>query len=557
MPLTLTVFGQSDVQTHAKQVLEALETMSEPGPMVQALAPFDLLVAWNQADEEKRLDLLKLASAEQVQGLVDLTCWRVDTPDFDALLEVLRPAVLSSIPDTILVLEKIEPDLRTLLLGRKVRIHVLENRNDEVMVPDESELISGSDGSFFVELPDPDLVTEEERMLWRAVLFQPFEQYHRELEAIRWELRSDLEEQCYRFRSGRLADLGFLPREEAIASLVPRTVEEVLWLARSVEFPRLALEGEQALPVLYRESLRGTGFFDDVVEELTRDGNSERLSPLAAELGVSINQFVTALGTPLHDTEAVRRCARHCRDLLSLGLELSSKGEVREAARLLSALVPGLFVSVALGRLYPLRDRARALLRDKRVGSLGQPASALDPLYHVTLELLSRQIPAPWPGLSQAMDTAALVLPPLEHEVTGFANEWDVQAHERLLEEAEQLPWLLCEALQAPRALPAATPASVLVLNALANAAAGREPVPEPVSYAEAVEFGERAAASSEDALVYDSIAALSGAFDLDTSGEFDLNTDPDPSRRLLIRLVLIGLSRLRAAAPQKVLLID
>ncbi|MCU0661058.1 MAG: DUF6178 family protein [Myxococcota bacterium] len=557
MQFTPTLFGQSNSHTHAEGVLEALESMSEPGPLVQALAPLDLIVAWNLADDEKRLDLFKLASFEQIQNLVDITCWQGDTPDYDSLLEVLRPAALSSIPDAILALGKIEPSLRTLLLGRKARIHVIENRNDEVVVDDESDLLSAPDGFFHVELPDPDAVSEPERMLWRALLFQPFDQYHRELEAMRWELQSDLEEQAYRFRTGRLADLGFLPREEAVSSLVPRTVEEIQWLARAVQFPRLELDGNRALPVLYRECLRGAEFFDEVIGELLQNGSLDRQASLSAELGVSTNQFVTALGTPLHDTEAVRRTTKHYRNLLSLGLELCSYGDVREATRLLSALVPGLFVSVALGRLYPLGRRAAAVLRNKRLGSLGQPASALDPVYHVALELLARQIPLPWPGLAQGADTSALVLPPLEQELAGFSTELEVQAHERLLEEAERLPWMLGEAMRAPRNLPGATPASVLLLNALANAAAGREPTPEPVSYAEAVEFGERVVASSEDALVYDAITALSSAFELEPSGGLELDADPDPARRLLVRLVLIGLSRLRAAAPQKVLLLD
>lgn len=555
--MTPSLFGDSNAQTHARRVLEALTSMDEPGPLVQALSPLDLLTAWNDADEEQRLDLLKLATAEQVQTLVDITCWQGDQPNLDALIDVLRPAALSGIPDALLALGKIEPHLRTLLFGRNARIHVIENRNDEVIIDDDSELLSGPDGFFHVELFDPEAVSEPERLLWKALLFQPFEQYHLELEAIRWELTSDLEENCYRFRSARLADLGFLPHEEAVASLVPRTVEEILWLARSVQFPRLDASDAQLFPVLYRESLRGAEFLDEVVEEVAQMDDGARLASLGAELGATTNQFVTALGTPLQDTHAVRRSAQHCRNLLSLGLELSSYGNAREAARLLDTLVPGLFVSVSLGRLYPLRNRATAVLRDRRFSSLGQPSSTLDPLYHVILGLLARQIPVPWPGLTQGMGTSGLILTPLEHELTGFATEQDVLAHERLLEEAERLGWLLFEAMHAPQTLPAAVPASVLVLNALANAAAGRPPTPDPISYAEAVEFGERVVASSEDALIYDAVCALSSAFDVEPLAQLDLETDPDPGRRLLVRLVLIGLSRLRAAAPEKVLLLD
>jgi hypothetical protein len=126
-----------------------------------------------------------------------------------------------------------------------------------------------------------------------------------------------------------------------------------------------------------------------------------------------------------------------------------------------------------------------------------------------------------------------------------------------MIEEVELLPTLLFDGLECERPPVRGTPASILVLNALANAASGREPTAKPILKEEANVFAEEFLTMSEDQLLADALQVLAPL--IEASGEVpqDPGEDSDPGRRLLIRLIKIGRSRLAADAPERTLLIE
>ncbi len=541
----------------AKSTLLQIDDADDPGPIVRSLAPYDLLLTWNAADDEQRAELLRFADRERTDLLIDLTCWHEDTPDLDAMCSVIGPLATGSPQDADQALGLLGDELRTLFFKRNFRVHQLENRNDDLVVPDTSELIACPDGYYHIELLDPDLVTDTERALLQALLLRPFEAYQPELESIRHDLASELTEQAYRLHSGRLADFGFATREEAVSLLVPMSISEILNAAETAE-PIVRFPSDLCLPVLYRDNLEGNEFLDAVLDEFRNNPDLQyRADILDAELTATTNLYLSAAGVDVGDVEAVARNIGWVRDLISLGLSEASNGDENEAVRLLTVLSSGFFVRAALGVLYPLQRRARALLNDKKLIPPGRRGAIFDPPYHIALSCLSRDIPCLWPMMDTTDQPLHSLFEPSQKDLAAFSSRSEVALAELVLEEAEQIPTLLFDALKCEQPPVRATPASILVMNALAHASAGREPTANPVLREEANVFAQEMLLLTEEQLLADALAVLVPLVYSDIRTAEKTSDDPDPMKRLLIKLIGIGRSRLASDAPERGLLIE
>ncbi len=544
----------------AERVLSLLSTSDTPGTLVQALAPHDYLLTWRLADDEQRADLLRLADKSQADLLIDISCWSSDIPDVDLLEEIVGPLASSGVGGAIHVLGTLENELKTLLFRRNVRVHLLENRNDEIEVPETSELLPCPDGLYFIEFPDPDLVSDVERALWQALLLLPFEQYQPELECVRHDLASELQETALRWRVARLADLGFASREEALALLTPRSPDQARRLAAEADETGVTFATSPTLPALYKENLLGNDFLDEVLAVVfssTQPEMERRATSIASEISSMINRFLTASAVDISDLEKVALGARNARDMIALGLTETARGDITAGAKLLATLNPGVFVQVGLGLVYPLRDRARSLLANPALRSSGRPDAIFDPPHRLTLTFLSREVPCHWPQLDDQIESMSDFFVPSEDEIAAFSSREQVARAENLLREAEHLPTLLFDSLRCETPLPPETPASMLVLTALANAAHDRAPRPLAITPGEARHFVEQALALEKDRFVEESISVLAPLSGVAQEGCTAPEDEPEPDRRLLLRLVRFGRDRLASATPEQALLIE
>ena len=541
----------------AEQTLTMLQELDDPKHIIKTIPPHDLLVTWNMADDEQRAILLDSADQAQVNLLVDLKCWKGDAPSINAVEELVGPLALKGFDGAQKVIHTLEGELRTLLLKRSARVHLLEDRNEDLVVPDTSELIACPDGYYYIELQEPDLVSDVERALIQALLRQPVTFYQPELEAVRHELVSDLTEMAYKWHRARLADYGFSPREEALSLMVPMSAEEVLKLAENAD-PILSFPSDISLPVLYRENLHGNDFLDQVLDLMAHDDDiSRRMETLNVELAAMTNLYLSATGVDVGDIDAVSRNINWARDMLSLGLSEAAGGDEEEGARLLAVLSPGMFMRVAFGLLYPLKNRAKKLLSDQKLIPAGRRGTIFDPPYFIGLDCLVRDIPCHWPKLFASDQPLHSLFEPGITELAAFSTRKQVTRAEHLLEEAEQLSTLLFDTLKSERPPVRGTPASILVMNALANAAGERDPIPRPILKEEAHAFADDILDMSEDQLISDALAVFSPLLDFSLDNADDPDEDTDPMHRLLTRLIRIGRARLVADAPERALLIE
>lgn len=172
-------------------------------------------------------ELLLLGSPEQVQTVLDIEAWDRDRLSLAKAEPWLSALVEAPFEQVQAWLRGFDVELVALLLRRRMKVWDLTLGEEPEEEP-EGQLFKTPDGFFMIEAtggPDAQRVT---LALIEALYSADLVHARRVLVALNAELDSDLEEQAYRWRAGRLADLGFVDYYEALevyAPLDPATVE--------------------------------------------------------------------------------------------------------------------------------------------------------------------------------------------------------------------------------------------------------------------------------------------------------------------------------------------
>jgi hypothetical protein len=362
----------------ARRGRKADAIISEPDAarLVPTLPVQELYYAIKEVGLADAAELVALATAEQVQGFVDLDVWERDHLDerrVNAWIDTLADAGYEKMGA---IVEALDPEVLALWLQRQAVIYDLTIEDP----PEESQ------GHFF---PTPDrfylldiIVGGEEgkaleRMLdW--IYRYDLELGRRIIMSAKWELGSDLEEHAWRWRQGRMADLGYVDFYEALSIyqwLDPASVkvDEHSFVAPPPETPT-------ELPAVLAGSLDEAGFFGKALATLASDAEVERLH---GALVLLINKAMAAdlvdPGDFEHGKEALGRAVAY----VGLALEYLSRGDAARAGQAL--------LSVALERIF--RVGFSLTLQLKTLAETLVQKGGVDPI----------AIDAPWDDVMRAL----------------------------------------------------------------------------------------------------------------------------------------------------------
>jgi hypothetical protein len=206
--------------------LELMLHAPKPMRLVRALPDSELYLTVRELGPADALPLLSLASAEQLEHLLDLECWRRDR--FDAkragawvalLLEGGEPVarrLLRLADDALLaLLFQRWAGARPVELEDDIELHTLSQPESG----DERGLAS-PDGAWRFSPVIPEHAPAIQQVARMLFLEQP-ERYQRVLWSAAYELPAELEEQALHWRSSRLEEHGFPPWEEALGVYAP------------------------------------------------------------------------------------------------------------------------------------------------------------------------------------------------------------------------------------------------------------------------------------------------------------------------------------------------
>lgn len=359
----------------------ALWIPTVPGPMFYRLV--------SEIGRADCVELLELAKPEQVRDLLDLDLWTDGALDLHEALDWIH--LLSSLPRSLAMrhLATLDVELWGRLILGLARVYLVEDG----LAPEEPEgrYWSSPDGWFLLDIQGSN---EQEADRLVAILDMLYEEQpedtRRLLQNLLWELPTELEEFCRRWRDGRLQDLGFADPAEAMEIYAYLSPSQVSAAEDSADRP-LRADSEPLGPMLLSLGIPRSGSFLDQVLALIED--PEEQVRLSLALFTLANRQLSADRVRPGDEEAARISLEDLHWRLSLGLEHLCDGEVGRG--------PGLLARVAVLRMARVGhslglDLRRRLLPADRAGLLGSRpglGDRLDPPLRQTIEALLRPRP--------------------------------------------------------------------------------------------------------------------------------------------------------------------
>ncbi|MCY1077021.1 DUF6178 family protein [Archangium lansingense] len=354
----------------AKKRLDALIESRDARALVRSLPAEDLYFTIMEVGLADATELVQLASPEQFRTFVDLGGWKKDHVALHEVLTWLRAARGDEAGDFLRKLRKVDTEVFELLVREFTLIHDLEE-NPDVHV--EGVTLETPEGRYLVEfkgVEGPELAAMRS-ILSDLIAENPFEAV-RFLEATRWEVPGELEESAYRFRTGRLQDLGFPALEEA-ARLFSR-VDTGPAPAPAVA---AALVASRSQPDYLDAAFRA---LDDVERE-----------NLEGELRYLANATLVAEVEDPGDLDAIRRVGEMVRDYLLLGLEHLTGGDPSRAVLVVRDTETRRIFQVGFSLTLSLKFRADRLMKQPLAQVEGTPL--LFPEEAAAIEALRRKRP--------------------------------------------------------------------------------------------------------------------------------------------------------------------
>jgi hypothetical protein len=317
--------------------IDALLSSDDAEGAIAALSPGEIFELVHEVGFEDAADLIHLATPAQIQGCFDLDGWAKDQLDVAPLRPWLSALLDAGFEKFGQVWGQLDAELRALILQRQVKIYDV-SLGEEPAEDNEGQIIPTVDTFFMLELLGDD---DSQRLVMRVVedLYRADADLARHtIMAARSEPPAELEENSYRWRSGRLADLGYVDFYDALDLFRPLDPSQV----EIGEGSQDHLLGEDTrLPVAVAEQVIGRSFLARALAAIADPAEAERLE---AGLMVLVNKVLAAGRAKPGQAEVVRRGALYATATLSLGLETIARGDVDRATHALG--------SIALERLF-------------------------------------------------------------------------------------------------------------------------------------------------------------------------------------------------------------
>ena len=297
-----------------RDALDRILEQKYPRHYIQHMAPVDFFWLIKKIGEDDALPLLKLASPEQWQYLLDMELWERDRIDSDQISLWLERFHRADPKGLVAWLASHGQALAYFYLFKNIQVEVKKWDEAEEVTEDFFSL----DGNYFIRILDK----EHEELIGsilREIARNNYEQYQSLLSGLMGLLPAEVEEGMYRMRNVRLAEEGFLPFEEAL-TVYSYLKADALIKTPSIDDRLLPVteETDALVPITPLIHAQDNTFLTGVVSRL-RD--PLLLDRIRLEFAGLCNQIISADGLEVSDYEDLIRTCRKAAGYLSLGLE--------------------------------------------------------------------------------------------------------------------------------------------------------------------------------------------------------------------------------------------
>jgi hypothetical protein len=289
--------------------------------LTRAMQPHELYWLFKEQGGSDAMKLLALASPEQCVFILDMELWQGWSFQENKAVEYLGYIMLGSEEHFLELLPHLDFNLLSLFLGREIIVAggIGEINTDEERQTDWDYTF---DDVFLIKFKNPEhaqIIGTFLELVCR--LDNPL--YVSLMESVSGEIDIESEDDCYHLKSGRLADLGFPPYDEAL-QIYSRINPETFTPGRSKEL-LLAVEAT----TLPENFLTGKTFLERVI--VRADSGLFRM-----ELNYLINTALVADEAHLADMEQMRSVVERVYGYLNCALEYLCQGDETKGAEIIA-----------------------------------------------------------------------------------------------------------------------------------------------------------------------------------------------------------------------------
>ena len=317
--------------------IDALLAEEDTAGAIGALAPNEIYELVHEVGFEDAQPLIEYATPKQIQGCLDLDGWNRDEIEIAQVRPWLAALIEVGFEKVAEVWAGLDAEFRALIFQRSLKVYDT-TLGEEPPEDDEHAIMATPDRFFMLELPDDN---DTQALVMRLVedLYRGDADLARHtIMSARSEPPAELEEMSYRWRSGRLADSGYVDFYDALGLFQPLDVDGVK-IGENSQDP--IGDETSRLSLTVAEEVVGRSFLARALAAIDQQAEAERLEHALTNL---VNKVLAAGRAKPGQTEVVRRGALYATSTLSLGLEAVARGDVARGT--------GALATISMGRLF-------------------------------------------------------------------------------------------------------------------------------------------------------------------------------------------------------------
>ena len=390
-PAEIAVLPRSRPQLdrgHGSQRINRLFSAEDPVGAIRALSPDEFFYVLHELGFPEALEVMVHGTAEQVQGALDLAIWDRDQISVDRSNEWVTAMAQAPFETVGAWARGLDVELLAWVFRQRMRIYDLSQ--EEAPEEIEGNLLTTPDRLFALEL----LGGEETQLATQHLVENLYradqDLMPRLLVGMRAELDSELEETAYRWRAGRMADVGFVDFYEALEiyrELDPALVHLAQGPAPSV----LPCDGsESPLPAVIADRLSGATLFAQAMAGLTDD---KEAAEVRFALVALCNRALSADRVSPGDDGAVAGVLGRVAATLDLALEFLIRRDKATGTDVLRRLPLSQVFRLGTSLVGKLRKLARALVSNSPFSPLRPGLDLWEPEDEEVLTALTKLRP--------------------------------------------------------------------------------------------------------------------------------------------------------------------
>ncbi|MGD2097199.1 MAG: DUF6178 family protein [Desulfobacterales bacterium] len=320
------------------KALDRILNDRQPAALVHSFPEQDFYLLVNEIGAEDSLPLLSLATNKQWEHIVDLEIWQKDHIDVNAVTRWMNLLMEADSRRFINWLLKDQLEFTEFYLFKNLEVRIREHDQDPTEFGDEFFTLDDIYYLRFIDIPTESesekLIDEQRRKLIIQLAQRLAATDHLIYQSVFMEaahvIPAEIEEDCYRWRTTRLAEKGFLPFDEAIGIYQPIRPGELE--GKRKKFAPQASQQVSTLPVPVSplRELKQDNYFTRALQTIEAANIVQLLQTEFAHL---CNQVVVADSRFIGERDALQEVVKKTSGYISIGLEQILKDQKDDAAK--------------------------------------------------------------------------------------------------------------------------------------------------------------------------------------------------------------------------------